>query len=199
MNNPLHRSTTILTPPPHNILDFAMNCHQLKSVIPYRHPNQQYHTRLGNHGVAGIDHIMAPYELANAPLPSGINHSARTHAIPSDHALIYADFPLQLTTNTPTQDTDTKYLYKAVASIPLTLRTNPQNPNDTQLIPDGKLMTNEEHDHAINTIATLKRAHSQPEPQQSLQHANDALDQLDQNTQISTTMLQKDPNSQPWS
>jgi len=188
MNNPLHRSTTILTPPPHNLLDFAINSNQLKSVIPHRHPDQKYHTRLGNHGAAGIDHIMAPHELANAPLPSGINHSVRN-----------ADFPLQLTINTPTQDTDTKYLYKAVASIPLTLRTNPQDPNDTQLIPDGKLMTDEEHDHAINTIATLKRAHSQPEPQQSLQHANDALDQLDQNTLKATTRLQKDHKSQPWS
>jgi len=66
-------------------------------------------------------------------------------------------------------------------------------------IPDGKLMTYEEHDHATNTIAALKCAHNQPEPQQSLQHDNDALDQLDQNTQTATTMLQKYPNSQSWS
>jgi len=168
VKNHLHRSTPILPPPPHNILDFATTCHQLNSVIPHRHPNKSYYTRIGNHGSAGIDHIMAPQNLANAPHSSGINHTPRTHAIPSNHALIYADFPLQLNTDIPTHHPETKYLYKAVASIPLTLHTNPQNPNEQQFIPDGKLMTEEEHDQANSTITSLHNAHNQPAPQRYL-------------------------------
>ena len=108
---------------------------------------------------------MASPHLANTPHSSGINHTPRTHAIPSDHTLIYTDFTLQLNTNTPNHDPDTKYLYKSVASIPLTLHTNPQNPNETHLIPDGKLMTEEEHDQSITTMNSLYNAHNQPTPQ----------------------------------
>jgi len=141
---------------------------------------------------------MAPQHLANAPHSRGINHTPCTHAIPSDHALIYAEFPLQLNTNTPMHIPGNKYLYKAVASIPLTLHTNPQNPNEKHIIPDGKLMTEEEHDQAISTINALHNAHNQPTPQQYLKESNNALDQLDNNTHIETTELQQDQKAQPW-
>ena len=138
---------------------------------------------------------MAPPHLANTPHASGINHTPRTHAIPSDHALIYADFTLQLNINTPDHDPDTKYLYRTVASIPLTLHTNPQTPNETHLIPDGKLMTDEEHDQAITTMKALANANKQPTTQKLLKGSNDALDQLDNNTHIATTEQQHPPHT----
>ena len=141
---------------------------------------------------------MAPPHLTNTPHASGINHTTRTHAIPSYHALIYADFTLQLNTNTPNHELDTKYLYKEVASIPLTLHTNPQNPTETHLIPDGKLMTEEEHDQAITTMKALSNAHNKSTPQKYLKESNDALDQIDNNTHIATTELQQNQQAHPW-
>ena len=191
-NNPLHRTTAILPTPPHNILDLATQTLQLHSVIPHRHPEECYHTRMGYHGAAGIDHIMAPTNLIHNNQPCGVDHTPRTHLIPTDHAMVFADLPLQLYNKDLPQHIPTQYLYKHVADIPLNLSTNPNNQEDKILTLDNSNMTEEEHKQATNTLSAIHKAHNNPEPQQSLQNTLKALDNLDANTSKATQKLQKD-------
>jgi len=197
-NNPLHRTTAILPTPPHNILDLATQTLQLHSVIPHRHPEECYHTRMGYHGAAGIDHIMAPTNLIHNNQPCGVDHTPRTHLIPTDHAMVFADLPLQLYNKDLPQHIPTQYLYKHVADIPLNLSTNPNNQEDKILTLDNSIMTEEEHKQAKNTLSALHKAHNNPDPQQSLQNALKALDNLDANTSKATRKLQNDKTAPNW-
>jgi len=197
-NNPLHRTTKILQTPPHNILDLATQTLKLHSIIPHRHPEENYHTRMGYHGAAGIDHIMAPANLTHNNLPCGVDHTPRTHLIPTDHAMLFADLPLQLHNTQLPQHTPTQYLYKHISNIPLTLSTNPINQEDKILTLDNSTMTEEETKQAKNTLSNLHKAHDKPDPQQSLQNALQALDTLDDNTIKATRKLQRDKTTPKW-
>ena len=153
---------------------------------------------MGHHGEAGIDHIMTPANLTHNNHPCGVDHTPRTHLIPTDHAMIFAALPLQLYDEHLHQHIPTQYLYKHVADIPLNLSTNPNNQEDKILTLDNSIMTEEENKQAKNIISALHKAHDNPDPQQSLQNALQALDNLDANIIKATQKIQKDKIIPKW-
>ena len=90
-NNPLHRTTEIIPTPPHNILDLETQTLQLQSVKPHRHSEEFYHTRMGYHGAAGIDHIMAPANLTHNNHLCGVDHTPRQNNSPNITTLTYTN------------------------------------------------------------------------------------------------------------
>ena len=137
---------------------------------------------MGYHGAAGIDHIMAPAKLTHNNHPCGVDHTPCTHLIPTDHAMIFADLPLQLYNKHLPQHIPTQYLYKHIDDIPLNLSTNPNNQEDNILTLDTSIMTEEERKQSKSILSALHKSHDKPDPQQSLQNALKSLDTLDANT-----------------
>lgn len=97
--NPLHRTTKLLPPPPHDILTQSINKLGFTSIIPHTYPNQTYLTRTGHKGSSGIDHIVTSPNISSQHTNCGIDKSHSPHLIFSDHSLIYADIPTTTKTN----------------------------------------------------------------------------------------------------
>lgn len=107
--NALHRIGKLLSPPPHNLLDHAMQRHNLISAIPYLAPTEPYLTRQGTQGAAGLDHIMVSQQLLTQTTHYGIDIAQTTHRIASDHRLIYIDITHPITSNSPLTHITTTY------------------------------------------------------------------------------------------
>lgn len=155
LNNTTHRTITLLTAPPHNILNLSTSRHNLTSIIPEIQPNIPYLTHTGNKAMAGIDHILTKKQHVKQITTCGIDKNTTGYIIPSDHAMVFTDMSIIPEPQTQTTHKQIKYLYKHIDQIPLIMNETEQMTNThrrtAKLVHPRQTVTNQNRVETSNT------------------------------------------------